>query len=331
MSIPETGSAPPAPAAYQAARGGVAWRDESDIGRMILAGRDRAALLQRLTTNDMSQIAEGSGVRTVFTSPIGRIIDVVTVHAIDDALLLLTGPGQGPAVYGLLRRNIFFNDQVTLTAAGRRYAQLTLYGPAGAAALQALCGTPTVPAAPHQIVRTAPGDDGWLLIGRRPLGVPVITVLLPADAAAGAQAALAQHGAVPLDDATAQVLHVEAGEGRTGAEFSEHYIPLETGLLDAISFTKGCYVGQEIIARMESRGRMARRLCGLRLDAPATAPAPLWHAGADAGTLTSAVVSPRLGPVGLGYIRTAHAYGTHLTVGSGDTRATVVELPFRDA
>ena len=319
------------PAAYEAAHHGVAWRDESDIGRMVLAGHDRAALLQRLTTNDMSRIAAGAGVRTVFTSPIGRIIDVVTVHALDDVLLLLTSPGQGSVVYNLLRRNIFFNDQVTLRAAGRRYAQLTLHGAASAAALQAICGVPTVPTAPHQIVRTAPGDDAWLLVGRRPLGAPAITVLLPAESAATAHTLLAQHGAVPLDDATAQVLHVEAGEGRAGAEYSEHYIPLETGLLDAISFTKGCYVGQEIIARMESRGRMARRLCGLRLDAPIAAPAPLWHAGADAGTLTSAVVSPRFGPIALGYVRTAHAYGAQLTVGAGDVCATVIALPFADA
>jgi folate-binding protein YgfZ len=124
---------------------------------------------------------------------------------------------------------------------------------------------------------------------------------------------------------------VEAGHGAFGRELSEEYIPLETGLWDAISFNKGCYVGQEIIARMESRGRLAKQLCGLRLpeglpDGLAL-PAKLDAAGKEAGDLTSVVESPRHGLIGLAYVRSAHAEpGGRLAVGGAD--AEVAELPF---
>jgi tRNA-modifying protein YgfZ len=103
---------------YRAALEGAAFVDEAAAGRMFLRGRDRAALLHRLSTNDIERLRPGQGTRTVLTTPIGRIIDLLSVHALDDDLLLLASPEQGPPVYRHIKSNIFFNDQVTIAPAG---------------------------------------------------------------------------------------------------------------------------------------------------------------------------------------------------------------------
>ena len=108
-----------APPDYQAALEVAAFADESAVGRIFMRGRDRTALLHRLSTNNIEQLKAGQGARTVLTTPIGRIIDVLAVHALDDTLLVATSPGQGGPVWAYLKKNIFFNDQVTLEAAGR--------------------------------------------------------------------------------------------------------------------------------------------------------------------------------------------------------------------
>jgi aminomethyltransferase len=322
----ETHSAAPD---YRAALEGCVWADESSAGRILMRGRDRAALLHRLSTNNIERLRPGQGARTVLTTPIGRIIDLLTVHALDDALLVLTSPEQGPAVFGHLRKNIFFNDQVTLEPAGRSHAQLALYGPRAAELLAELGAPAPRDLALHHSAEAALAGVPARLIRRPPLGGDGFTLLAPAEGLEPLRAALEAAGAAPLSPAAHELLRVEQGYGAFGRELSQEYIPLETGLHDAVSFTKGCYVGQEIIARMESRGRLAKQLRGLRLSAPLEAPAKLEATGKEAGDLTSAVVSPRFGPIALAYVRTAHAEpGTPLGVGGADVTATVVELPF---
>jgi aminomethyltransferase len=146
------------------------------------------------------------------------------------------------------------------------------------------------------------------------------------------RAALLAAGAAPLSAESFDILRVERGYGAFGHELGQEYIPLETGLLDAISFTKGCYVGQEIIARMESRNRLAKQLRGLRLAGPVTAPGKLEASGKEAGDLTSAVISPRFGPIALAYVRAAHTEpGTIVGIAGSDVRGEVAELPFMES
>lgn len=321
----------PTAADYDAALHGVALAEEHNAGRILMRGRDRAALLHRLSTNDILRLQPGHGTRTVLTTPIGRIIDLLTVYALDDALLLVTGPEQGGPVWAHLKKNIFFQDQVTLEAAGRAYGQLALYGPAAAHTLARL-GAPDLSTLPLHQHRTVTLAGATVIVSARlPIGGPSFTLLVPAAQVEAVHAALAQQGTALLDTATFDVLRVEAGYPATGHELSTEYIPLETGLADAVSFTKGCYVGQEIIARMESRGRLAKRLMGLRLSAPTAATAKLDVAGQEAGDLTSAVISPRYGPIALAYVRSAHAApGTVVGIAGSGARGTVVELPFSE-
>ncbi|MEN9937776.1 MAG: hypothetical protein RLZZ387_4355 [Chloroflexota bacterium] len=339
-----------APADYRAALEGAAFAEEHDAGRIFMRGRDRAALLHRLSTNDIERLRPGQGARTVVTTPIGRILDLLSVYALEDSLLLLTSAGQGPAVFKHLKSNIFFNDQVTLAPAGGSHGQLALYGPAAPALLGRLAGegAPDLQglALHHTAVLQFAGAE--VLVARRePIGGQGFTLVVPVEAIPALREALVAGGAAPLSAESRDVLRVEQGYGAFGRELSQDYIPLETGLLDAVSFAKGCYVGQEIIARMESRGRLAKRLVGLRLSAELpvlsakstgsavsaistqhSVLAKLSVSGKEAGDLTSAVVSPRFGPIALAYVRTAHAEPGKVVEIGGGAEGEVVELPF---
>lgn len=278
------------------------WHDETTYGRIIMAGRDAAALLQRLTSNDVLALQDGQGLQTVLTTPIGRIIDVLHVVRIADVLWVITSRDQGPAVYSHLKKNIFFNDHVTLTPAARTHQQFAVYGPQAQAVVAAYMGSELQSNRWHAYVHPHGVSHGWCA-PIAPLHGDGWRIVVPDGHAAALTAPLAQ-----LTDAEFQCWQIEAGEPAFGYELSTEYIPLEAGLEHAISFNKGCYVGQEIIARMESRGRRAKQLQRVRVSAVINTPAPLVTSdGRDAGILTRVVVSPRYGVIGLAYIKTSVA------------------------
>lgn len=320
--------------AYAAAYEGAALAGDETRGRLLMRDRDRAALLHRLSTNHIERLATGQGTDTVLTTPIGRIIDLLSVYALADALLLITSPGRGQAIHGHLRKNIFFNDKVKLEDATASHGQLALYGPM-AAQLLADAGLPGAELESHGIATASWGEATVYVARCQPIGGAGFWLIGPPATLAALREALQGAGAHPLDAATHEVLRVEAGYGAYGRELSQEYIPLETGLWEAVSFNKGCYVGQEIIARMESRGRLAKSLRGLRFAAapalpaePATPLAKLEVAGKESGDLTSVVHSPRFGLIGLAYVRTAQA-APGSRVWAAGAEAEVVELPFR--
>jgi len=318
------------PDAYAATYAGTSLYDGGACGRIWMRDRDAATLLHRLSTNQIEKLNPGQGTRTVLTTPIGRIIDVLTIHRMPDGLLLVTSPGNGPAIFQRLRKNIFFNDKVSLEEASQSMAQLMLYGPQ-AVALAGSLGLSGAGLPPYGVAPAEWRGQPLYLARCLPLGGGGLAIYTSAETVDALRGALVEAGAALLDEDTFEVLRVEAGQGAFGREISQEYIPLETGLLDAISFDKGCYVGQEIIARMRSRGRLAKQLRGLRLSASMPAdlalPATLVADGSEAGSLTSVVRSPRHGLIGLGYIRSAYAEpGTVLEVAGAP--AEVVGLPY---
>jgi len=141
--------------------------------------------------------------------------------------------------------------------------------------------------------------------------------------------ALLEAGAVAVDEAAAEVLRVERGRPRYGLDTDETTIPQEAGLNDrAVSFTKGCYVGQETVARLHWRGKPNRHLRGLRLSGPARTGEPLRLGEREVGRVASVVVSPVFGPIALAIVRREAGVGDTLVVGDGSVTAQVVELPF---
>ncbi len=322
----------PQPELYEAAYNGAVMYSWTACGRLRMGGRDRAALLHRLSTNQIEALRPGQGTETVITTPIGRIIDLLSVFCFEQELLLVSSPRRGAALAQHLRKNIFFNDQVTVEDAGASLDQLSLYGPQ-AAALLTTAGLPGAEL-PAQAIASATWRDHPLLVARtRALGGAGFWLFGAPEHLAALADQLSAAGVPLLDDASYTVLRVEHGHPAYGQELSPTYIPLETGLWGAVSFSKGCYVGQEIIARMESRGRLAKQLRGLSFDqlptltAGATPLAQLEVEGKTAGDLTSLVVSPKYGLIGLAYVRTAYAErGTRLIVAGAP--AMVVDLPW---
>jgi len=146
--------------------------------------------------------------------------------------------------------------------------------------------------------------------------------------------ALVANGVVPSGEETYQVLRIEAGRPEFGHELGDEYIPLEANLWAEVSFTKGCYTGQEIIARMESRQRLAKQLMGLRFESEVTLPVTLLSDERDVGVVTSVAHSPALGWIGLGYVKSADAVPGQLVLARSGERivnATVSALPFSSA
>ncbi len=313
-------------AQYRAAQTGAVVFDRAVEGRVRLLGRDRLDLLHRMSTNDMNGLASGEARRTVLTTPIARMVDAPWVLNRGETALMVTGAGRTEAVRRWLAGYIFFRDQVKLEDASAALCQLTVAGPAAGAVAAAW-----LPAASALAEDRLAEADEVVVWRRRPLtrAGATYTVIAPAGQREALMAQAVAAGAALADPAVYEWLRLAAGEPEAGHELTEDYIPLEANLWDAVSFHKGCYIGQEIIARMESRGKLARRLVGLRLEAPVAlgAEVRLVDAATVAGTVTSAGVLPGLGPVALAYLRTG-ADALEARVRVGETTGQVAALPF---
>lgn len=316
---------------YQAALNAAVLLDRSHEARIALIGDPASesgsgALVQRISTHDVMQLSLNGGQQTIFTNPTGRIIDRVTVYHRGDHLLLVGGPGRADALQDYLRRNIFFRDQVKLENRSDQTVQFALHGPAAdsvAAAL--LAGADSLPPM-HGAQLSIAGADVFLA-RRKPYHGAHWLIIAPLDAGARVwQAVLeagAPHGLLAAGSLTYNTLRITSGQPAAMREAGPEYIPLEVGLWDEVSFTKGCYTGQEIIARMESRGRVARTLVRLNIAAPINAPAELHTPeGRSAGTITSAVQAPDGTLWAMGVVKMAYA-ASGTVLDAGGVRVTV--------
>ena len=311
--------------AYWAARRGAVVIDRSHEGRVWLSGRDRLGLLQRMSTNELEGLAEGEARPTVLTTPVARMVDLLWVLNLGDRALMLTSPGQSEAVRRWLSGYIFFNDDVRLQDANKEMGQLGVYGPGAARGVAALA-----PEAESLPEGRSLRRDALIILRGRPLAGDGFTLLGPAEELAQASEMVVSGGAVRAGEETYQVLRIEAGLPYIGHEISEEYIPLEAGLWSAVSFSKGCYIGQEIIARMESRGKLAKTLVGLKLDAPVTPGAEVFKGELRVGRVSSAAVSPGAGPIALAFVKPQFAEpGTRLKVDGAE--AEIVPFPIGQA
>jgi aminomethyltransferase len=299
--------------AYQSAYESALIVQHDPPGVIELRGADRVDLLHRLSTNDLEGMPVNRVLRTVFADPVGRTIDVVTVLTLPDHLLLVSSGGRPQIVQDWLQRHIFFQDDVTVHVSEGEWSLYGAYGPKAAN---------SVPSAIPPAGTLTASDYGVIW----PIDRPV----------AGFQRLVRPDQTVEdwVADASAaeafEILRIEAGLAKMGAEIQEDSIPLEVGLWDAVSFNKGCYVGQEIIARMESRGKLAKQLVGVRLESQAAPGSILRQGDRTVGTLTSIVQSPRLGWIGLASGRPS-ALATddgRVKIGENGETALMVELPF---
>ena len=321
--------------AYQAARQRAAFLVRRNRGRIVVSGADRRTYLQGLLTNDIEALSAGHGCYAAYLTAQGRMIADLWVYELGDAVLLTMVADVTATVLARLDQFIFSED-VQLGDVSSRFAQVAVIGPHAATIVASATGLPppTVNALPmHGNVR---GDwNGVPLIVTRidDLGVPGFDVYLEFGQLDALVAALRDAGAEPLADADAETLRIESGVPAFHSDMDEETIPLEAGIEPrAISLTKGCYVGQEVIIRVLHRGhgRVARKLVGLRLDGSdvPTTGAVIRAANRDIGAVTSATYSPSLRqPIALGYVhRDFVAPATAVTVDG--VPAVVTALPF---
>ena len=312
---------------YHRARSGCVIIDRSAVGRIWAHGHDRLDLLHRLSTNNLNGMTQHEGRPTVLTTPLGRIVDYLLVLNLDKRALLLTSPGKSEAVQQWLCGFIFFQDDVTLQAATTELGQYGLYGAQASSVASQLAGAASkLP--PHHALPL--GESAWLLRGAAPAGFGYELVATP-PLMEKCIARTMEAGAVVAPAGLHELLRVEAGLPGAGHEIDASFIPLEVGLREAISFNKGCYTGQEIIARMDARGKLAKTIVGLRAQQQLPVGAALRAAGSIAGVVTSSVHSPRLGWIGLGMLKpTVAGSGVKLAVGDSEPalQATVTALPF---
>jgi folate-binding protein YgfZ len=291
----------------------VALVDRSERGKLALTGPQAKELLSGQVTNDIEALTPGSGCFAALLTNKGKMLADLRIIDTGSELWLDTERVALQALFDNLRRGAV-GWQAELHKRTLQQALLSLVGPHAARAV----GGEVVPEHANRAAQLGGAD---VLLVATDLGVDVVCSAEDADRVRDALD-------VPVvPEAAAEVLRVESGRPRYGLDLDEGTIPQEAGLNErAVSFTKGCYVGQETVARLHYRGKPNRHLRGLRFSEPVATGTPLVLGEREVGRVGSSVVSPRLGPIGLALVRREAAVGDELVAGSAV--AVVTELPF---
>lgn len=289
---------------YQAAHESAVFLDRSSLGMLKFTGQTRLDLINRMSTQKVIGLQDGQGAATVLTTEIGRIIDRLILYTTNDSVYCLTGENNNDNIARYLMRFVFFMDDFHIEDLTAETAVFGVYGCQAGHMLGSLFGSEIAELPLHHwrqvdyegtavyIHRTDPiAGDGYFVMGHT-------------DDKAAIQQALLDGGIVAVSDDVFDYLRIESGQPRFGRELTNDYIPLEANLWDDVSFNKGCYTGQEVIARMESRGRIAKQLVKLNPDAPLESGAELRAGGKKAGQVTSTADGPE-GALALAYVKTA--------------------------
>jgi folate-binding protein YgfZ len=313
---------------YSEALDSAVFYPHSSGGYLRLAGPDRIEFLQRQTSNDVRRLSEQHAVLTVLTSPTAKIVDVLWLVADPDAIGIMTLPGRGADTAAFLRSRIFFMDKVTVEDASASVVQIDLEGPR-MAEFVSMIGLQSP--GPDEVTEFDVNGVAVQAVGLNGLLGPAVRLLVSAKNDSTLEGALLEAGFTSLAPETRQVLRVESGHPGEQAELTEEYSPLEVRLNHAISDSKGCYTGQEIIARQTTYDKVTRSLIGLELSGQVDVGSKVIVEGRTAGEVTSVVESPRLGWIGLGVVKRPHnAAGVDVSVksGQGEVTAIVRSLPF---
>jgi folate-binding protein YgfZ len=312
--------------AWMAVREGVALWDRSHWGVLQLRGEDRLRFLHNQTTNDIQRLQAGQGCDTVFVTSTGRTIDLATAYVTQEEVLILVSPNRRQQLMEWMDRFIFPMDRVELADLSAQQAIFTLIGAQSDRFLQSLGIAPlsSQPEASHTSAELG-GTSVRVAVGSG-LPLPGYTLIVPVESAVSLWSTLTDLGAVPLGDRVWEQLRIQQGRPVCDRELTEDYNPLEAGLWRAISFTKGCYIGQETIARLNTYKGVKQRLWGIKLNQWIEPKTSITLDGEKVGILTSCT-DTEAGFLGLAYVRTK-AGGAGLTVEIEAGRGELVAVPF---
>jgi folate-binding protein YgfZ len=310
----------PISADYRAITEACGLLDRSERGKLALTGADAKSFLQGQVSNDVEGLTPGFGCYAAFLTPKGKMLGDLRVLDAEHELLLDTERVSLQELFNMINRFKIGYD-VELHKRTLQRGLLSLIGPA---ADEVLSGLQLAAAEHSHAVLELAGVPARAI--RTDVG---IDLLFDAGALDAVRGALEDAGAAPVSEAVAECLRIEHGRPRYGVDLDDTVIPQEAGLnARAVSFTKGCYVGQETVARLYYRGKPNRHLRGLRCEALVHADAPVGFDGREVGRVSSVADSPTFGPIALALARREAPPGSIVSVGPDGVSASVVELPF---
>ena len=300
-----------------------------DAGYLRIEGADRTDFIQRQSTNDVTLLTPEQSVTTALTNPAARILDVLQlVSEPGEAIGAIPLPGRAAATVQFLKRHIFFMDKVTVTNVSDEYFQLDLEGQQTSEFLRAWgIKPPQMDGLVNGFIAGTPVR----VVGQRGLAGMSYRLLAAAEDKHNLLAALDAAGASPLPPEDYEILRVQAGLPAASNELTEDYTPLEANLDEIVSETKGCYTGQEVLARQVAYDKITRRLVGLCLEAPVNVSWRVTVGGKTVGSVTSAIQSSQFGPIALAVVKRPHFQaGTKILVeeGADQVIGTISKLPF---
>ena len=317
---------------YEATRRAVALFDRSALGKVTVTGRDRLAFLQGMLTNDVKALVPGQGAPAAFLDAHGKVMALLVVYAATDQVLLEL-PAQMTAKTLETLDHFLISEKAYFEPADETFAILSLQGPGARGLLEGLAGRP-IELQPYAHVEVEIAGAPARVINRAEGPGPGFHCWVRAEHAEAARRAMLDAHALPAGSATLEVLRLEAGQPWCPQDVDASVIFPETRLESYVSFTKGCYIGQETVARVKYRGHINRGLSGLVIegDRVPDVQARVMVGGTDVGRVTSAARSVALRrPIALGYVRREHFEpGTAVTVvdAAGAQPARVSALPF---
>lgn len=305
-------------------------------GRVKATGPDALDLLHRMSTNDLTPLIghPGKGAQTVLTTEKGRIVDLLNVMSTDDGALLVTSKGREDVVVQWLDKFVIMED-AKFTNATADTCQFLVFGPRGLEYLTSVTGA--------DLASLENFASVGVILDAIPVGVQRSHRIIESGFAIYASAehhdtlltllseSVREHGGSVLDADTYETIRIEAGIPTAPNELNEKHNPLETTLVQAISWTKGCYIGQEVIARLDTYDKVQRHLMGVRFasSTDVNVPFPLLAAdGTEIGEVTSVATSPALATsIALAFVKTPYA-NPKAGVAAAGVSGELVKLPF---
>ena len=315
---------------YASVREAVGLVDRSNRGHLLVTGSDRARFLHGMLSNTVEGLETGAGNYATMTTPRGQTLTDVWVYRRSEGFLLETEPGLQEKLMASLDKYLIADDVDIKDVTGAQ-ATLGVHGPGSRALIARVLGEVPVDLADcHTVFRTL-GRTDVSVTARAYTGEPGYDLRIVAALAWRLWSALTSAGARPVGARALEALRIESGIPRYGVDVDERVVPLEAGLYHAVDFAKGCFIGQETIAKMHNLGKPRRYLVGLRLDTETVPPAetPLRDGERQIGWITSGLHSPALRRVvSLASVRRGFERPGRILSVDGGGRAEVVELPF---
>ncbi|BFI30936.1 hypothetical protein MPTK2_3g16870 [Marchantia polymorpha subsp. ruderalis] len=314
--------------AIAAAEQGVAVVDMSNYGRLRVTGDDRLHFLHNQSTADFKTMKASQGCYTVFTTPTARTIDLAKAWVMTNSVILVLSPSTRKSIFDRLNKYIFFADKVEIEDITDKTYLFSITGPSSDELLRKLNLEEIIgkPFGTH-LHYAVEGTPVTIAVGSGYAGEGY-SMLLSTSTAGFVWETLLKSGAVPMGATAAERLRVLQGKPAPGSELTDDYNVLEAGLWRTISLTKGCYIGQETIAKLITYNGVKQELWGIELEAAVTPGTPIMVDGQKVGKLTSCTIGRDNSKYfGLGYIKNK-AGGAGIQVDVAGVSGTVVDIPF---